>query len=335
MNKKITICVLSLFLSLFNCNLQAQEQKNDTIKKAVEQAEEEEKIDTVKVGVYITSLFDLSLPENSFSVDFWIWFDFQNDGLNPLESMEIANSKEVTEELRTTEKKGGTNWSTQKCKATIKKQWDIANFPFDKQHLEIVIEEAISDHEGMIYVADKENSLMDEKITIDGWHIKNFNIKDGITTYKTTYGDPLLKGSSSYPNILLSVDLERDGTGLFFKLFIGVYIAFAISILVFFIDPIDVDPRFGLSVGSLFAAVGNKYIVDSILPETITFTLVDKVHLLTFFFIFLSLIVSVKSLYWYKHDKAHVALRIDRIAFWVSLFAYIIINFILVYQAAT
>lgn len=37
--------------------------------------------------------------------------------------------------------------------------------------------------------------------------------------------------------------------------------------LAFFIKPTDVDQRFGLGVGALFAAIANTYITSSLVPE--------------------------------------------------------------------
>ena len=37
-------------------------------------------------------------------------------------------------------------------------------------------------------------------------------------------------------------------------------------------------PRFGLQCGCPFAVIGNKYIIDSALPESTSFTLVDTLH---------------------------------------------------------
>jgi hypothetical protein len=286
--------------------------------------------DTVKVGIYITSLFDLSLTNHSFSADFWLWFNYRNDSLKPLETLEIVNAKKVEYSLASTEKKAGINWAAHKCKADVKKEWNIEHFPFDNQTLEIVAEEAIKDTAALVYLADVKNSQLDEAVKLEGWRIKSFKIKGGYATYKTTYGDPVLKGTSSYPHVIISIVLERVGLGLFFKLFIGVYIAFAIAILVFWIDPAEIDSRFGLSVGSLFAAVGNKYIVDSVLPETIVFTLADKVHLLTFFFVFISLLISTRTSYLHKQHKPKLAKKVDRTAFYITTGLYILVNAILI-----
>ncbi len=292
-----------------------------------------QKKDTVTVGLYITSIHDLNLGENSFKSDYWVWFNYKNDSLKPIETMEVVNAKENSYHSPSIEKKQNIMWSMHKCKSEIKKQWNIENFPFDKQYLKIVIEEATHDYNKIFYLADHKNSKVDPKVKIEGWKIDKFTLEQSVTRYETTYGDPVLKGYSEYPRIMATISLSRKGLGLFYKLFLGVYIAFCISMLVFFIEPTDVDPRFGLSVGSLFAAVGNKYIVDSILPETVTFTLVDKVHLLTFFFIFVSLLISVRSLYLFKNKSKIVSKKLDTYAFFTIASLYILINTYLLWHA--
>ncbi|TAE67878.1 MAG: hypothetical protein EAZ85_14715 [Bacteroidetes bacterium] len=292
-----------------------------------------QKQDTVSVGMYITSIHDFNLGENSFKSDYWVWFNYKNESLKPIETMEVVNAKENSYASPSIEKKNGIAWAMHKCKSEIKKQWNIENFPFDKQYLKIVIEEATHDYNKVLYIADKQNSRVDPRVKIEGWKIDSFTLKHSVVRYETTYGDPVLQGYSEYPRIMATITLSRKGLGLFYKLFLGVYIAFSISMLVFFIEPTDVDPRFGLSVGSLFAAVGNKYIVDSILPETVTFTLVDKVHLMTFFFIFLSLLISVRSLYLHKKGKKTISKKLDTYAFLCISFLYILVNSYLLWQA--
>jgi hypothetical protein len=310
--------IFLLFAVFLSCApLQAQEGKKDKL----------------LVGAYITSLYDMSLSNNSFSVDFWLWFNHKNDSLKPLETVEIVNAKKVENVLPTTEKKGGIIWATHKCRAEVKKQWNIEHFPFDRQELEIIVEEGSKDVNSLIYEADKANSKIDKSVKLEGWHISKFDITASQSEYATTYGDPILKGKSTYAHLSIKIVLDRVGTGLFFKMFLGVYIAFLIGLLVFWIDPEEFDSRIGLSVGSLFAAVGNKYIVDSVLPETVVFTLVDKVHLITFFFIFISLLVSVYTSYLHKQDKKTLAKKTDLMAFYATCIAYLLINVYMIYDA--
>jgi hypothetical protein len=198
----------------------------------------------------------------------------------------------------------------------------------------IEMEDSNNDVASMVYVADTANTRYDTLIKISNWDVTAFQLTAGTKKYPTTYGDPTLSGSSEYPYAALHITIKRKSWGLFFSLFTGLYVAFFISSLVFFIDPIEVDPRFGLSVGGLFAAVGNKYIVDSILPQSTTFTLVDKLHILTYIFLLVCIVFSVISLRIWKNGKEKAAVRFDRRAYIAIVSLYILINAALIWSAS-
>jgi hypothetical protein len=64
---------------------------------------------------------------------------------------------------------------------------------------------------------------------------------------------------------------------------------------VFFIKPFNIDPRFGLCVGGLFATIGNKYIIEGMVPSTNEVTMLDDLHNVTLVYIFLIITISVIS----------------------------------------
>lgn len=289
--------------------------------------------DTVKFGVFINDIYDLNLSEQSFSTEFWVWYNYRNPELKPLETLEIPNAKSVESSLDFSEQKEGISWAGKKVHAVIKKDWDVRRFPFDEQIMTIELEESDQDIGTMVYVADRENTKLNPKLTLSNWKIERFELSAGSKKYDTTYGDPILSEGSEYSNATLSIFIKRQSWGLFFSLFTGLYVAFFISSLVFFIDPIEVDPRFGLSVGGLFAAVGNKYIVDSILPQSTTFTLVDKLHILTYIFLLLCIVLSVISLRIWKNGREITSARFDRRAYYIIVSVYVLINAWLIFRA--
>ncbi len=297
-------------------------------------AQDEARKDTCTVGLFVISLYDLDFPNDAFTADFWTWFLYTNDSLKPLTTTEIADAKEYEFQHLDVDRKGGRNWATMKCKGVIRQDWDVSNFPFDRQKLRIVLESADLDTSELVFVADTANSALDSSIHIDGWEIENVKVSGGVRTYSTTYGDPTLKSTSSYASVVAEVSIKRLGTTLFLKSFTGVYVAFFIAILGFFIDPVEVDPRFGLPVGALFATVGNKYIVDGILPDTTAFTLVDTIHMTTFFYILTTVVGSVISLALWKRDRVAVSRRFDRWAFVVCSATYVSYNLYIVLAAA-
>ena len=113
------------------------------------------------------------------------------------------------------------------------------------------------------------------------------------------------------------------------------YIAFLIAYICFYIDPDEMGSRFGLSVGALFAVIGNKYIIDSSLPETTSFTLVDTLHGLTLFFIFAIIAATSYSLRLIKTNKEIKARKFDMIAAQVSLVLYALLNIYFISEAVS
>ena len=289
--------------------------------------------DTVKIGVFINDIYDINLSEKSFSTEFWVWFNYRDTSLHPLETLEIPNAKEVEYSLDFTEEKEGIQWAGKKVRAVVKKDWEIWYFPFDEQTMSIELEESNLDAKSVVYLADTVNTRFDTLIKLGNWDVTHFELDAKTHQYNTTYGDPTLSGSSTYPHASLNLTIRRKSWGLFFSLFTGLYVAFFISSLVFFIDPIDVDPRFGLSVGSLFAAVGNKYIVDSFLPQSTSFTLVDKIHILTYLAILICIIASVISLRIWKNGNEKRARKFDQRAYLLISISYLLINFVLIFIA--
>lgn len=320
---------ISVFFLLFALTANATQ---DTIPVADSLVEEEGPVvkDTVKVGVYITSIYSLGFAENDFGIDFWVWFVHKNADIDPKETMEIFNSESQEFEYGTNESKGDYMWSVQKCRAMIKKNWAIARFPLDDQTLDVILEETDRDTSEVVYIADVENSRIDPSVDLNGWKVEEFLIEPMVKTYNTTYGDPTLTGQSSYARLMFSTKITRESGRIFLKLFLGLYVAFLIALAVFFLDGSEIGARTSLAVGALFAAVGNKYIVDSSLPDHTSFTIVDKIHNMTFALIFMSIVFNVISNAFFRKGRAALGRRIDYGAFVFLMLAYMLGHYFIV-----
>jgi hypothetical protein len=280
--------------------------------------------DTVKAGLYIENIYDLSFSDQSFKADYWIWFNYKNDSIDLPNNIEIIKNKNITTELQYKGKYKDTIWGEKKLKVELVKKWDIRNFPFDKQRLFIETEVIDGDTSEECIVLDSLKSGIDSSIKISDWKITGFKFFKKINKYSTNFGDPSEMRNVFY-SIVAEVDIERNVMGLFFKLFIGVFIAAIIALSSLCIPAAYTDPRYGLPVGALFAAVGNKYIVDNIIPQTSYITLVDKIHFLTFSLIMLIIIVSIISQKESINGNIKLSKRIDLISFWILLFSYLFV----------
>lgn len=288
--------------------------------------------DTVKIGAYIISIFDLNFPDNKVNVDFYLWYNTSRDSMELIDNFEIINAIDYHKSHETVEKRGGLYYHNLRVHSVIKKNWDIANFPFDKQTIAIHIEDYNKDLSMLVFSPDTAASKIDDHVSIGGWKITDFNIKVKEHVYETNYGDPEIPVGeySSYSRAILFITIEREGNGLFFKLFLGLFISVLISLITFFIDPVDLDPRFGLSVGAIFAAIASQYVITSTLPQNERITLVDILHDISFIFIFLCIVGSVISLHLKKQNKIQQHKKLDKTGFIVLSVCYMILVIIFV-----
>lgn len=286
------------------------------------------KKDTVSVGIYITSIHDIDFKQKEYTVTFWLWLKYKNKSFDFLNNLEIPQAKSVNKSFSTVDSSGEKIYMQMKLQCVMKDSWRIANFPYDRQTLRLSLENSQYDTRSLIFVADTVGQHFDPRFTLRGWTIDSCNLTTGIKAYETGFGDETLpKPHTEYSSFRVRLVITRDASGLFWKMFLGMYIAFLIAYTCFYIHADGIDSRFGLSVGSLFAVIGNKYIIDSSLPESTSFTLVDTLHGVTLFFIFAVIAATAWSLKLVKEGKPKQAHRFDMIIAQVLLLIYLGLNF--------
>jgi hypothetical protein len=291
--------------------------------------------DTVKTGIYITSIHDIDFKQKEYAITFWLWLKYKNKDFDFMQNLEVPQAKSVTRSFATTDTSDNQVYLLMKMQCIMKDTWRIRNFPFDKQRLRLSIENSQYDSKSLVFVPDTVGKNYDPRFTLSGWRINNCVISIGIKKYETTFGDPTLTvPHSEYSSFKAILNISRDAGGLFWKMFLGMYIAFLIAYICFYIDPDEMGSRFGLTVGALFAVIGNKYIIDSSLPETTSFTLVDTLHGVTLFFIFAIIAATAYSLKLVKENKPIKAKKFDMVAAQVSLLVYVLMNIYFIVQSS-
>jgi hypothetical protein len=297
---------------------------------------QEEKKDTVKMGIYITSIHDIDFKQKEFTVNLWVWVKYRNRDFNFYENLEVPQAKTVTKSFVTADSSGEEVYMQMKLQCTMKDSWRIGNFPFDRQTMRISFENSQYDSRYLIFLPDTVGQHFDPRFTLRGWSIDSCIVSSGIRQYETAFGDESLsKPHTEYSAFRIRLSIKRAAGGLFWKMFLGMYIAFLIAYICFYIHYDGMDSRFGLSVGSLFAVVGNKYIIDSSLPESTSFTLVDTLHGLTLFSIFIVIAATAYSLKLVKSGHPKKAFRFDMIVAQVLLIVYTVLNIYFIWQASS
>jgi hypothetical protein len=298
---------------------------------------QETKPGTVRVGIYVNRIGEIDLRESSWTAHFDLWFHWKDKNIDPGETFQISNGDIDAREKREGEVNGAERYERYQVKARMARYFDPTRFPFADQPLVIQVEDGLHGVDALKFVADTKNSAISPTaITYDIVKIGQVMTGVRLRDFGSTRGRP--QRASERPNVhsqfVFAMLVNPPGPMFYLKMFHVLFSSVAIAVLALFIKPIHVDPRFGLGVGAVFAAIGNMIAIATFLPRAQQATLSDMVNVLGLATIFLTLVQSAISLYQYDTMGLERLSRLfDKVSFAVILIGYVLINVVLVLAA--
>jgi hypothetical protein len=282
--------------------------------------------DGIEVGVYLVNVPSVSLKEKKFQLDFYLWFRWKDDQLDPMESFEIVNGHVDSKESVKKKKAGAYNYSSARITATIYRNFTLNRYPLDDQALKLQIENTAQAAVMPAYIPDKKQSGVSAKIDVPGWRVQGFEGYASTTKYPTTFGDPEAadRQESQVPRYTFAVMLKRAGWGNFIKLFSILFLAAGLAFNSFRIPSDAIDARIAFAASAVFMAVLTQSALSSSLPETDLFGMADQLYNATMGFIAASFVLIV---YTYRVSEAGDAVRaqaVSRKAGWSLTILYVI-----------
>ena len=286
----------------------------------------------VHVGMHINGMGEFSVKESAWAADFDIWFRWSGDGIKPGESFQVVNGQIDQRDKKDAYVAGGQHYERYHVKAHLTKFFDASRFPFSDQGLAIEVEDRAHKAERLRYIADEQESGINRTGVSQALKITKSLATVKLHNYESRRGDPRLSSNAAgaHSRFIFAMLVSPPGAVLYLKMFQALFASVAIAFIVFFIKPIHVDPRFGLGVGALFAAVGNNIFVGSMLPSAEGITLTAMVNAIGLATIFLTLVQSTISLY-IEDTMGQEKLRrfFDKVSFVVFLMGYAVVNLLL------
>ncbi|MCC6810478.1 MAG: hypothetical protein IT381_23805 [Deltaproteobacteria bacterium] len=268
----------------------------------------------VVVGAFVNQIHEFSLKDNSFTVDFYLWFRWKDPELKPYETWSLVDGRvEDKGEAVVKDLPDGSKHAYLRVVGKVTRFFDVTDYPLDNHALTIVIEEENEEIHRVKYVADTQNSSASATISLPGWQFARLSSVAESAAYTSNFGDVSVPtgNSTQYARLTTAVSFTRAGWTYFVKMFFALWTCVLVAMTAFFIKPTNTDPRFGLGVGALFGAIASQYTVAGALPETNVVTLADKLHLEAFLLIILSVMQSTWALALIEADKAEASHTLD------------------------
>ncbi|MFA6015304.1 MAG: hypothetical protein WC742_09580 [Gallionellaceae bacterium] len=251
----------------------------------------------VDVGIYLNNIPSVNLKEKLFQADFYIWFRWIGDDINPADSFELVNGRIDSKDGLVRKKIGGINYASYRVDATIYRNFELARYPLDNHQLKIQVEDTKSSTDEVIYRADKANMGISPKINVPGWDVGKMDSYESVTKYQTNFGDISLArdNEANFPRYTFSIELLRSGYGNFIKLFSMLFIAATLAFFSFRVRSDWIDARFALILSGVFLAAFTQSTLATNLPESDSFGLSDQLYNTSMAYMLCVFIVSIHT----------------------------------------
>ena len=272
----------------------------------------------VTIGLYVDRITDVSIRDSRFRAQLDVWFTWQGDSFDPVAHLIVVDGIIESSTMLEETDDGDRHYRRYKLDVEIAKTFHIHHFPLDRHLLLIAFEEGSSPRDRLLFEPDRQNSAVSSRAVVHGYRLGPLESLEKPHSYKTSRGRSVQDTGtpSTFSQARFGMVMSRDGWGPFVKMFHALFVAVAIALLPCFLRPTDLDPRFGLGVGALFAAVANSYLIGTLVPDTGEFSLADMVNLIGIVTILITLVESTVSLYLYDHrGERELSRSLDRTSF--------------------
>ncbi len=267
----------------------------------------------VTVGVYLYSVQELDFSKLTFHPAFEVWFRWRGDAFDPLANLHIVDARSMTVTLEDRRKLANDeNYAVARVDAVINARFDVGAFPFDRHWLQIAIESPYED-DYLVYDVDRGASMLDPEVFSPAWRLSNFQLREYRKKYPTSFGLPE-RTDERYSTIVAEVVAERIGWRVAVDYFIGFMVCVLLCLFGYFVPANTLQVRMTLATSATFAAVGNKYIVNSLTETSVTAPLVNVAVVTSFAMLLIYISVSILCARLIETGQRSHAARLNRTA---------------------
>jgi len=290
-NKTIALCTF-ISLIIFNAGLSYAITSTDSLKS--ESIFDKE----IRIGLYLLNLGRFDIATGSFTADFYL--SMKCDNVCPMQDFEFMNGRASSLE-KIIDK---PNEKFYRIQANLVSPIDLKKFPFDRQKMEIIIEDKKKTIDELQYVPDLEETGFDKSIAFVGWNMEKWNVSTREHTYDIY--------DEVYSQYVFEIPISRIKINSIFKTFLPITFIILVMLSSFVLDPDKITTRLAMVGSALVASVMFHVSLANQLPPTGYLTFIDKFMVLSYFVILLSFIFNVFLLELHEKKKDELVKKLHR-----------------------
>jgi len=279
----------------------------------------------VRVGIYLVDFRSIDNARQTFDADIAMMLtwkdarlvadtDFPLAGCTvPLTSIwnpraGVLNARSLKRERpdQVSIRADGTVEQRQRYMGEFTHSFDLADFPFDHQHVEVSIVSYGFGPDEVAFVIDEEQSGHSERLTITDWAVGAGSVSS----------EPLFIESvgRSISRIRFGVDVTRLREFYIWKFFLPLTLIVMMSWAVFWINPSFLPSQIGVSTSAVLTFIAFQFSLSYLMPRLSFMTRADRFVMGSTVLVFMAFGEAILTGYLADRDRLESAMKIDRIA---------------------
>jgi len=197
--------------------------------------------------------------------------------------------------------------------SSVGADFDLREFPFDRHELEIYLESFSHDRESVELSIQDDDLTVSEDLRLAEWRIER--VRARVENAERPYARP------SFSRVVVSLDVAREWGFYLFKLWFPLSLIVALSWSVFWMSDESLVNRVRVASTAFLTVVAYQFAIAGSLPKVAYLTLMDRLMIMSFVLIALSVIQSMTSAKMREKDRDR-AVGLDRRCRWLFPLAY-------------
>ncbi|GJM15002.1 MAG: hypothetical protein DHS20C13_03290 [Thermodesulfobacteriota bacterium] len=197
----------------------------------------------------------------------------------------------------------GTVSYVQRYWGTMSYPMNLEDFPTDKHFLQIKIVTVGKDAQHIKFSINEEKSGMSEVLTVTDWDITGWD----------TFTEPMIVGPKlpPLPGVVFQFEAERLVGFYFIKVLVPLIMIVFISLIVLFIDPSHIGPKFSIAITAILTLIAYRFLLGNLLPKISYLTHMDYFLFGSMFLVFAVLVETSIVARLVGRDKEKEAKTLD------------------------
>ena len=294
--------------------------------------------DVVRVGALINDIQQLELSTHSYNIDMYMWFIWKDPDRDPSNTFEFMNAFELwghilTHETGTPQRlPNGDYLKVVRNQGKFNAKLPLGRYPFDTQSLLVEMEDTSADTSKLVY--KPEPVALSPGVTLPGWEIGQPTMEVVNNRYATDFGD-YSAPEQTYSRVVIDIPVTRPSGTYALKLLLPMLLVALTAALALTVHPRWVEGRIGIGITALLTLVALQLTSNASLPEVNYLLLLDKLYILSYGFVVLTLAVIARNSWVDATGDMVAAVRADRRGIAVLLGIYFVLATLLLVTSLT